>query len=202
MVTARALQSMAEAADLLALTEEVRAEIINGQIVEKAAPSFEHSSAQLTLGGWAQFVANRSTGGPPAGGWWFASEVDIQLEPHQVLRPDVVGWRRERVPERPRGRPVTLRPDWICEVLSPSNARVDTTVKLAIYHRCGVPHYWLVDPERETLMVQRWHEAGYLVVLAAARGEVVRPEPFEAAELKVGILFGEDPDPIPPATPG
>lgn len=39
----------------------------------------------------------------------------------------------------------------------------------------------------------RWTEAGYTTVLRAGRGESVRPEPFDAIELPVGTLFGDDP---------
>ena len=40
----------------------------------------------------------------------------------------------------------------------------------------------------------RWSDVGYTTVLRAERGEVVRPEPFEAIELVVGTLFGDDPE--------
>jgi Uma2 family endonuclease len=53
--------------------------------------------------------------------------------------------------------------------------------------------YWIVDPERETLTVHRWTEGGYLVVVQAKRGQTVRAEPFEAIELAVGVLFGDEP---------
>jgi hypothetical protein len=63
-----------------------------------------------------------------------------------------------------------------------------------VLHKCEVPHYSIVDPEREVLTVHRWERDGYLVALQAGRGQVVRAEPFEAMELKVGVLFGDEPD--------
>jgi Uma2 family endonuclease len=57
-----------------------------------------------------------------------------------VYRPDIVGWRRDRVPGRPAGTPIQLRPDWICEVLSPSNPDTDRVKKLNNYHLFEVPH--------------------------------------------------------------
>jgi hypothetical protein len=42
-----------------------------------------------------------------------------------------------------------------------------------------VPHYWLVDPREEMLTVH---------------GQELCAEPFEAVELQVGVLFGDDPD--------
>ena len=47
--------------------------------------------------------------------------------------------------------------------------------KLQVYQHAGVPHYWLVDPDAETLTVHRWTREGYLVVLVARRGERVHP---------------------------
>lgn len=116
-------------------------------------------------------------------------EVEIELSVHDVYVPDVVGWRRERTPERPRGRPIRIRPDWVCEILSPSNALNDLGIKLAGYHRTGIPHYWVVDPERETLTVYRSTSAGF-VDLSAGRGETVHAEPFQDTALLIDDLFG------------
>lgn len=95
--------------------------------------------------------------------------------------------------QRPSGRPVRVRPDWVCEILSPSTAHRDVGDKLHAYHRAGVGHYWVVDPEHETQTVHRWHEQGYLVAQTAGRGERIRAERFEAIELQVGLLFGDEP---------
>jgi Uma2 family endonuclease len=89
--------------------------------------------------------------------------------------------------------PVDVRPDWICEVVSPTNSKDDTVRKLRIYHRAGIPHYWLVDPREGTLMVMRSSADGYVTLLPAERRETERPEPFHAIELDVGTLFGDDP---------
>ena len=119
--------------------------------------------------------------------------MDIQLG-NNGFRPDIAGWRRERSPQLPGGRPVTLRPDWICEILSDSNKHNDTIRKLRRYHEAGVPHYWLLDPETGTLNVFRHELQGYLSVLIADRGQRVRAEPFEALEVQVGVLLGDDPE--------
>lgn len=168
-------------------------ELLAGDLVERAMPSGEHGGAQgdlcAVLGPFS-----RRPGGRAPGGWWFAVGVEIRLDLYNVVRPDLAGWRRERCPERPRGFPVTLRPDWVCEVLSPSHARRDRVDKVEIYHRFQVPHYWILDPQAETLEVHRWVPDGWLLVLAARRGQTVRAEPFDALPLQVGRLFGEDPE--------
>ena len=66
--------------------------------------------------------------------------------------------------------------------------------KMQTLRECEVPHYWIVDPEHETLSVYRWTREGYVVALAAGRTDrQVRAEPFESIEIDVGLLFGEDP---------
>ncbi len=50
-------------------------------------------------------------------------------------------------------------PDWVAEVLSPSTASHDRTVKLAAYERAGVREVWLIDPIDRTLAIYQF-EAG------------------------------------------
>ena len=157
--------------------------------MRKAEPSAEHGSAQLALGG-VLFTTFGSSRGGGTGGWWLMSEVEVEYEAHEVYRHDVVGWRRERTPARPSGRAIALRPDWVCEILSPSNAANDTVRKLRTLRRHAVPNYWLLDPERLTLTVLRWTSEGYLEALAAASPETVRAEPFEAIEIALSEVFG------------
>lgn len=178
----------ATAADLAALPDEFHAEIIGGEIVEKTAPSYEHGDAQSSLAELLKPPFQRGRGGP--GGWWIATEVEIELETHEVYRPDLVGWRRSSVPERSRGRPIRIRPDWIAEILSLSNAENDLGTKLFAYQRAGVPHDWIIDPEHETLTVYRWTLEGYVVHLTAGKRERIHAPPFEDLELAVAQLFG------------
>jgi Uma2 family endonuclease len=185
---------LATSTELLAIPEEQRFhEVIDGEIVQKASPTFEHGAAQAKLSESVGPFNRRSGGGRP-GGWWIVSEVEIELEAHQVYRPDLSGWRRDHVPERPSGTPIRIRPDWVCEILSPSKPLHDLGAKFDAYQRNAVPHYWIIDPMSERLRVHRWTSEGYLVVLNAHRGQRVRAEPFEAIELFVGELFGDDPD--------
>ncbi|HEX4422783.1 MAG TPA: Uma2 family endonuclease [Kofleriaceae bacterium] len=180
--------------DFWAIPEQDRFhELIAGEIVRKAAPSGEHDGSQggilISLGAPFQ-RASGGRGGP--GGWWFGPEVEILLG-LDVVRPDIAGWRRDRCPERPAGMPVKQRPDWVCEVVSPGNARHDTVTKRQLYHRAAIPHYWLIDPLEASLVVMRATPDGYATVLQARRGELVRAEPFEQIELTVGVLLGDDP---------
>lgn len=177
--------------DLLALGDPDRMEIVHGAIVEKASPSMEHSTAQFELSA-ALSPFSRRTGGDNPGGWWIATEVHVEYERSQLYCHDVVGWRRDRVPDRPSGWPVRIRPDWVCEIVSPSHEKRDLVDKLTTLHAATVPHYWIVKPEEKLLVVHRWSSAGYTIILTATSGQRVRAEPFEAIEIDVGTLFGDE----------
>lgn len=186
-------QPSATAADLFSIPPDERFhEVVNGELIRRAMPSGKHGGAQAALISLLFSSYNRRVGGPQPGGWWLATEVEVELVPHEVYRPDVVGWRRERLAELPDEPPVTVRPDWVCEILSPSNRATDTVTKLRVYHRCKIPHYWIVDPFEETLTVLRRMDEGYLLVLRARRDETVHAEPFAEIDLHVGMLFGDE----------
>ena len=181
-------------ADWLAADEDERLELIDGELIPKAAPTPAHGSAQAATVTAMRVPFHRQgggTGGP--GGWWIMTEVDVLLD-GRGYRPDVVGWRRERSREMPRERPVTLPPDWICEIVSRSNRENDTIKKLRRYHEAGVPHYWILDQLDRTLTAHRHTADGYVIALRAGAAERVRVEPFAAIELHVAVLLGDDPD--------
>lgn len=180
--------------DLLAMPDEQRFhEFYDGELVRRATPSGEHGDAQAAVTTHLRQAFHKRSGSDGKGGWWILTEVEVALGSGVIVRPDVVGWRRENAPERPSGFPVQLRPDWVCEIVSEAKPSVDTVKKARIYHRAGIPHYWLVDPRDASLRVLRWDPAGYVQVLGAERGETVEPEPFQSVKLEVGVLFGDDP---------
>jgi Uma2 family endonuclease len=172
--------------DLLALPENVIGEILGGVLYSQARPASPHAIAASRLGGELYSPFDRSRGGP--GGWVILDEPELHLH-GDVLVPDLAGWRRARMPQIPEATAFELAPDWVCEVLSPSNAAHDRVRKLPAYARERVQHAWLVDPASRTLEVftlegERW------VLVGTWDGDTrVRAEPFDAIELELGALW-------------
>jgi hypothetical protein len=82
--------------------------------------------------------------------------------------------RLHRLPPEAKPAPETPKPreelpDWIAEIVSPTNSGTDRVTKLNAYHRFEVPHYWIIDPIAETLIVSeatvKTHVAGILAKL-------------------------------------
>lgn len=183
----------ATVADLEAIADNDRLEIVGGAIVEKAAPSSAHGFAEGRLGGVLHGF-NRRPGSRGPGGWWIMLEIHVEHTSGEVYCHDAAGWRRDRHPERPSGWPVRSRPDWVCEIVSPSHERQDLVVKPRVLHAAEVPYYWALHPEEKILLVHPWAPDGYTVVLRATSGDRVRAEPFDAMELDVSELFGDELD--------
>lgn len=182
-------KQLATVTDLFAIPEAERHhELIEGVIEPKGAASGRHGAAQRKLSAHVDPFDRRSGGN--LGGWWFATEVDIYFDAQNTLRPDVVGWRRDRVAQQPSEVLIEIIPDWVCEILS-TNRRNDLVRKKRVYHRHRVSHYWILDPDEATLTVYRWTVDAYLELLIAERGETVHPEPFQALPLPVAALFGD-----------
>lgn len=112
----------------------------------------------------------------------------MRLGPHDIVRPDLAGWRRNRLHDLD-ALPVDVVPDWICEVLSESTRRRDLVTKKRLFAATGVPYYWIVDPDARTLTAQQLVGEHYADVGLYDERDVARVEPFSAIELPVGRLF-------------
>jgi len=79
-----------------------------------------------------------------------SDEPDDEIE--TVVQPDVlIVCDRGKIDERG----VRGAPDWLAEVLSPSTASYDQSVKVPLYERAGVPEVWLIHPTDRTLAIYR-----------------------------------------------
>lgn len=99
----------------------------------------------------------------PKGGAVDDDQIDTVVQPDLLIASDV----QELDDRGMRGAP-----DWIAEVLSPSTANYDRTIKLRAYERAGVPEVWLIDPADRTVAIHRMAAGHYArAVLLQLRGQ-------------------------------
>lgn len=168
--------------DLLKVPDILVAEIIDGELVTSPRPASPHARATSVIRADIDPFDRRpgSPGGP--GGWWILFEPELHLEA-DILVPDLAGWRRERMPVLEDVAYFELAPDWVCEVVSPSTARIDRVRKMPIYAREGVSYLWLIHPSLQTLEVYRREGQHWVVASSHVGTESIRAEPFEAIAL-------------------
>ena len=173
-------------ADLEALPVPLVGEIVEGELFASPRPASRHALAAAALGGELYGPFQRGTGGP--GGWLILDEPELHFG-EDVLVPDLAGWRRERMPEVPDVAFFTLAPDWVCEVLSPSTARLDRARKLPAYARAGVAHAWYLDPIARTLEAFQLREGRWSLAATHGGDVTVQVEPFDALPLELSALW-------------
>jgi Uma2 family endonuclease len=164
------------------------AQIINGELHVMSRPRPRHALASSSLGGELFNPFQKGRDGP--GGWWILDEPELHLDNGDVVVPDLAGWRRERMPQLPETPYFETIPDWICEILSPSTARLDRFAKLPLYAKYGVGHLWLIDPELKTLEVYALQGGHWLLLQTLADDAAVCAPPFEAISFNLAALWG------------
>jgi Uma2 family endonuclease len=172
-----------------------RVELVDGIVTELAPPSLAHGFTAMGLGDTLGPLRREGGGGPSGAGWWIVSEVEILLPLGRVFRPDVAGWRRERLTGAWERWPVDVVPDWICEIVSKGTEGRDRLLKRHHYASAGVAHYWILDPALRSLEALMLRDGLWVEQGAFGDDAVVRLAPFESIEIRVGDFF----PPMPPS---
>ncbi len=172
--------------DLFDIPENMTGEIVDGELIVTPRPSRKHTSAASALGFEIGPAYQFGRGGP--GGWIIILEPEIALGGN-ILVPDLAGWKQERFPETEETNWISVAPDWVCEILSPSTLRLDKIKKMPIYAQHGVSYFWVIDPTSRTLDGYRLESGRWMVLGAFIQNDKVRAEPFQEIELDLGNLW-------------
>lgn len=132
--------------DLLAMPDDGnRYELLDGEVYQLNPPVLKHQYISAGLMGW--LLRARGAGY----GVVFHAPVGVVFPDGSKAEPDLVfvlsAHRSILADDAVRGVP-----DFIVEIISPSTRQRDVTVKYRIYERNGVPHYWVCDPDAETIV--------------------------------------------------
>ena len=117
--------------------------------------------------------------------------LDVRLDEHNVLAPDILWYSEGRAPG-PRDQPPSPLPDLAVEIRSPSTWRYDVGAKKAAYERHGLPELWLLDTAAEAVLVFRRSRPGassFDVALELGVADVLTSPQLDAFTMAVGDLF-------------
>ncbi len=135
-------------ADIEALPEGERAELIDGEMFRMGAPTWTHQSILvklvLRIGTYIEQNRGKCKVIPAP----FA--VYIKKDNRNYVEPDISVICDD---EKKSEKGCQGAPDWVIEILSPSSMKMDCERKVKLYRESGVREYWIVDAERETVTV-------------------------------------------------
>jgi len=131
-----------------ALPEDKRAEVFDGVIYDMASPSQSHQTILTELLVSLRNYIREKSGSCSV----FPAPFDVKLNdtPLTIVQPDlmIICDKDKLDGDRCNGAP-----DFIIEIVSPSNPADDYIRKLYYYKNYGVREYWIVDPRRKTVTV-------------------------------------------------
>lgn len=134
--------------DYYSLPDERRVELIDGVIYDMSSPTNIHQLIGSEIRDQLKSYIRKKGGNCIP----FVAPADVQLDcdDKTMVQPDVfVVCDRSKVIKR-----CTYgAPDLIVEILSPSTRKKDISIKLKKYIGAGVAEYWIVDPDKKTVVV-------------------------------------------------
>ncbi len=164
--------------------EDAYYELINGEIVKKAAPSprHQHSTGRL-FAKMLNHALDKNLGEV------FTAPLDVFLDEYSHVQPDILFISKENQGIIDYKDGILGVPDLIVEVISPGSFAIDRFDKKKAYEKAGVREYWLVDPNN--LSVEIYKNIGQLFELAQVASEAgkVQSTILEGFEVDIQSLF-------------
>jgi Uma2 family endonuclease len=144
--------------DLLEMPDDgQRYESIDGELIVTPAPTVKHQrvlrSLIRLLGAFAYETDRSELILPP---------FDLVLGHYNIVKPDlllIASKQRRTFGDHNR---FEGPPELVVEVSAPVSLRIELVRKSALYARCGVPEYWIADPDRRRLVVNILNDTEYV----------------------------------------
>ena len=173
--------------DFVTLDEDDPRELLDGELVEIEVPTWSHERVVASLIAILDQWCWTTRAGSVVG-----SSYKIRIDDRQGLMPDVQLYRRGNLPSRQERGLEHGRPDLAVEVISPSSRSKDRVQKVHHYASIGVPEYWLLDPEAQTLERLVLSQEGVYGLVEALEGDALfQPSGFPGLEIDLGRLWAD-----------
>lgn len=148
MLSALAQEKLYTISDIYALPNHERAELIDGQIYYMAPPSRKHQDIVGELFGIIREYIQSSNG--LCRPYIAPFAVFLNEDDKNYVEPDISVICN---PDKLTDKGCLGGPDWIMEIVSPTSRQMDYYTKLFKYRTAGVKEYWIVDPEKNRILV-------------------------------------------------
>lgn len=80
-------------------------------------------------------------------------------------------------------------PDFVIEILSPSNSRKDITHKHELYEEYGVKEYWMIQVTDRLVIINLLENGKYVTQRPRTVGDIISPRQFPRLEVDLEELF-------------
>jgi Uma2 family endonuclease len=127
------------------VTEDMKAEFINGEVIIHSPVANEHESVSSELYTLLNvFISINSLGRVTH------EKLMISLTRNDY-EPDICFFRKEKAAKFKEGQKLFPAPDMLVEILSRSTEKYDRGIKFEDYALHNIKEYWIIDPRQKTI---------------------------------------------------
>lgn len=176
--------------DYLKLPEEpgYRFEVLDGILIKEPSPNVNHQRVSRRL----QRILEDYFWMADPGSEIFDAPLDVTFHDINVVQPDllyITGQQKALIRETHIDGPPAL----VVEIISPSSKRKDRFKKMQIYQKAGVQHYWLADPEEQSLECYSLRDKIYALITAGLDEDILEHPDFPGLSINLSNLWAPSP---------
>lgn len=161
--------------------DRYRHELIEGEHFMTPSPNTYHQEISMNLSWYLRTYVEKNNLGK-----LFAAPTDVVLSDIDVFVPDLFFICTANLEYIDKNY-VSVAPDLVIEILSPSTTHRDKETKFKRYAAYGVKEYWIVDPEKQTIDVFDLEEQG--LIQTFGKNEVLNTPVFKEINLELEKIF-------------
>ncbi len=167
------------------ITEQQKAEFINGEVIIHSPVKKEHNDASMAVFRLISLYNSKHQLG-----YVGYEKVMIALTRNDY-EPDVCFFKKEKSKDFKKGQTRFPAPDLVVEILSKGTSKIDRTIKFEDYQAHAVQEYWMIDPVKETIEQYRLDKKGkYELILKSTSGQL-KCKAIKGFEVPIEAIFNE-----------
>jgi Uma2 family endonuclease len=169
--------------DYVALPEDDRRELIDGQLLEIDMPKRWHERMVMDLGSMLRAWCKKR------GLHVLGSNYRVRISDKRGVQPDIqvlsdATYRSGQDDGLEKGHP-----ELVVEIVSPTSKSHDRVRKLDWYAQIGVPEYWIVDADARTLERLVLADGKYTIAQHGSGDEIFRPKSMRGLQIDLADLW-------------
>jgi len=170
--------------DYLKTPDEVRYELIEGELIMTPSPATRHQwiSIRLTSEIFKYVMENNL-------GEVFAAPYDVVFDNYNIVQPDILFISKERL-NIIGEKNVQGAPDFVIEILSESTAYRDAIQKKKLYAKFGVKEYWIVAPDDKLVEIYYLRDKGeYQLLKTYLENDIIESQIIRGLKIELKRVF-------------
>lgn len=163
--------------------ENIKAEFINGEMIFHSPTKMRHWEVSIKLSSLLHFHVSKHQLGIIG-----VEKVMIRLTRNDY-EPDICFFSKEKAKDFMPDQMLFLAPDFVVEIISPSTEKIDREDKFIDYAAHGIPEYWIVDPEKQTVEQYVLEGRSYQLLQKLRKNGTVASTVIQEFQIELSAVF-------------